>query len=417
MTPRLFAVSASTPAGLERETQDLIARLEGGSPEEDRPASAHRRCVVARTPAEAADRMRRGDPREVFTAEAERGRPVVFMFAGVGDQYPGMASGLYRRLPCFRRELDRCLRLLRPDLGTDPHEVLYPGRTGDEPRGAPDLAALFDRRGSDQEIHRTLVAQPLAFATQYALGRSLLDIGVTPTALLGYSVGEYVAACLAGVLPLDSALRLVARRARLVDGLPEGAMLAVLSPPAPLAPHVRDGVSIAARDGPGLTILAGPPEALEQAARDITGQGVACRRLATAHAFHSPMMDPVVAPLREALAAIPLRAPSIPMLSNVTGTWLGDDEATDPAYWAGHLRRPIRFDAVLAEIAGLGRPITVELGPGRTLTNLATHDGLKLRSLPGIFESHTDLEIFLTTVGRLWTTGADIDWAELGSVT
>ncbi|MFC6879083.1 MULTISPECIES: acyltransferase domain-containing protein [Actinomadura] len=423
VTPRLYAFSASTPQALEAETKDLAERLETGLPPRAvRRDLPYRRAVVATDPADAARSLRGDGPCEVFSSDGARARNIVFLFSGVGDQYPGMAAGLYRYLPRFREELDRCLVRLRSEIGTDLHAVLYPEEpdriqqsgAGGGRAGAPDLAALFDRRASTQPIHRTRVAQPLAFATQYALARTFTMLGVAPTALVGYSVGEYVAACAAGVIRPHDALRLIGYRARLVDGLPPGAMLAVLAGPDAIAPYLADGdVTVAALDGPGLTVLAGPPGPVERAARRLADAEIACRRLATGHAFHSPMMAPVEEPLREALTAIPLHPPAIPFPSNVTGTWITDAEATDPAYWARHLSTPIRFAEALDALGGLARPVTIELGPGRTLTGLATHDGPKLRTLPGVFESRTDLEITLAALGRLWASGTDLAWSEL----
>ncbi|MFF5262915.1 acyltransferase domain-containing protein [Actinomadura viridis] len=439
MRPRLYAVSAAGPQELEQEVKNLAESLETGGEVPHRPRDLpFRRAVVADDPADAARLLREAEPGGTHGPDGPGGpggpgggpASIVFMFSGVGDQYPGMASGLYRHLPRFRTELDRCLELLRAATGTDLREVLYPGGPGDPgdetggpgggtggPGGgprAPDLAALFDRRASVQEIHRTRVAQPLAFATQYALARTLVALGVTPSALIGYSVGEYVAACLAGVMRPGDALGLIAHRARLVDGLPPGAMLAVMAAPEALAPHLgEDGVSVAAFDGPRLTVLAGPPDAVERVAGRLADAEIAGRRLATGHAFHSPLMAPVEEPLRAALAAIPLRPPAVPFPSNVTGTWITGAEATDPAYWARHLSTPLRFAEALARISDLPRPVTVELGPGRTLTGLASHQGPKLRTIPGVFESRTDLRLTLTALARLWEWGTDLDWSGL----
>lgn len=422
MTPRLFTMSADTPAELEKASEELIRRLAAGleSPAQQSSAAlACRRIVVADSAAEAASQLHAGRSKDVFTGKCDPGRRIVFMFSGVGDQYPGMAVGLYHQLPTFRQQLNQCLKLLEPDIGMNLSELLFSRATLAERKH--DLAALFDQRDPSQEIHQTFVAQPLAFAIQYALAQSLLSLGVRPYALIGYSLGEYIAACLAGVFSLDDALHMIALRARLVSAQPKGAMLAVTSAPGPLAPHLRDGVSVAALDGPELTVLGGPVEAIERLGKLLLDQEIACRRLATSHAFHSPMMDPVVEPLRDAFAEVSLNPPSVPFLSNVTGTWIRDDEATDPGYWARHTRQTIRFADDLAELWQLHDPIPVELGPGQTLSNLAIRhparrgrgQALPLRILPGVFESRTDLELLLATVGRLWVTGTDIDWSAL----
>ncbi|MFB9839679.1 acyltransferase domain-containing protein, partial [Actinoallomurus acaciae] len=381
---------------------------------------AHRRrAVVAATAGEAVRRLRKRDPRRVFTGRPDPRRPLVFLFSGVGDHYPGLAAGLYERLPVFRRELDRCFRLLEPELGMDLHDVLYP--EGDDGAGGrPGLAALFDRHGSGAEIHRTLIAQPLVFSVQYALARALRTLGVEPSAMLGYSVGEYVAACVAGVISLEHALRLVAHRARLVDGLPGGSMLAVMSDPAPLRPLLDDSVVVAALNGPGLTVLSGPVEAVERTGRRLADEGIGCRRLATSHAFHSPMMEPLAEPLRALAAGFPLRPPAVPFVSNVTGTWITAGEAADPAYWARHLRQTIRFADGLKAVWGLADPIFVELGPGQALARLALavaarrpEEATVAQTLPGPFESRPGWELLLAMAGRLWTAGVEIGWRAL----
>jgi acyl transferase domain-containing protein len=346
----------------------------------------------------------------VFTMEPDGPRPVVLVVPGVGDDYPGMAGGLVERLPVFRRELSRCFRLVERESGIDLRALLYP--PGAE-RRAPTLGDVVGQRTSRLEIHRTAVAQPLAFATRYALVRTLIATGVTPSALLGYSVGEFVCACVAGVFTLEDAVRVIAGRARLVDALPEGAVLAVGAAPETLASHVDgEGAHIAALDGPELTVVAGSVDAVEHVQKQLAAHDIASYRLASTHAFHTPMMDPVVEPLRELLGTLPLRPPSVPLLSNVTGTWIRDEDAVSPGYWASHLSRTIRFADNLAALAGLDRPIPVECGPGQTLTNLALRHtdcrGLALRTLPGVFETRTDVELFLATIGRLWAAGVDI---------
>jgi acyl transferase domain-containing protein len=380
--PQLLPLSAADPAALDEATDRLISRLDSGPAladvardlQAEWPARPFRRVVVATEAAEAADYLRRRDRRRVFSAAPDAPRPVVFMFSGVGDRYPGLAAGLYRCWPAFRQELDRCFRLLGPHLGVDLHAVLYPEGTGQPAaaaQGRPDKAAMFDQRRSPEEVHGTAVAQPLIFAVQQAMATTLRSLGVEPSALLGYSVGEYVAACQAGVLPLDSALRLVALRARLIADLPEGAMLAVMAPAAAAEPHCAGRLSVAAVDGPQLTVLAGRPEDIRQAAERLTGAGIACRQLPTSHAFHSFMMDPVVQPLHDLLTTFALRTPGLPVLSNATGTWLSPDQATSPGYWAGHVRETVRFADELAEVWKLPDPILVELGPGRALGQLA----------------------------------------------
>ncbi|MDF3142966.1 MULTISPECIES: acyltransferase domain-containing protein [unclassified Streptomyces] len=434
---RLLTLSAPTPAVLERATDALAQQLDtlddagfAQLPDvPDVPVSMQqcvRRATVANSAADAARRLRRRDPRRVFTGGPGTRQSPVFLCSGVGDQYPGLGSGLHRCLPAFRREVDRCIQLLAADHGLDLRPVLFPPDTAADPTavpgdGRPDLADLFDRKETTGEIHRTVTAQPLMFVLQYALARALTSLGARPAALAGYSVGEYAAACVAGVFPLADALHLVTRRARLVDALPAGAMLTVAAGVQTVRPYLAGPVSLAALNGPEQTVLSGPVEAMEEAAQELTAAGVACRRLATSHAFHSAMTRPLTEPLEELLAGMPLRPPDLPMLSNVTGTWLRDDEATNPAHWARQLSRTIRFADQLAELWRLPGPLLIELGPGQTLARLALQHPSRpadataavVQTLPGQFESRTERELLLTAVGRLWTAGMEIDWPAL----
>jgi acyl transferase domain-containing protein len=432
--PRLLTLSAPTPDLLERATDALADRLDtmGGAgfarlPAVPAPPStpgAVRRAVLADSAERAARWLRGRDVRRVFTGGPEDTASRVYLFSGVGDQYPGLGAGLYRCLPAFREELDRCFRMLADEHGLDLRPVLFPPEPPADSPG-PGPAELFDRPPEPQEIHRTVVAQPLLFAIQYALARALTGLGAWPCALAGYSVGEYTAACVAGVFPLEDALRLVTERARLVDELPPGAMLAVADGPealdGPLGAAADRALSLAALNGPQQTVLSGTVEAVEEAALLLTAAGVPCRRLATAHAYHSAMTRALTGPLEELLATVPLAAPAVPLLSNVTGTWLRDEEATDPAHWARQLSRTIRFSDELAEIWRLPAPLLVEFGPGQALTRLALGhpdrpaDAVAsvVQTLPGRLESRTERELLLAAAGRLWAAGAAVDWAAL----
>ncbi|MEV6147481.1 acyltransferase domain-containing protein [Streptomyces sp. NPDC051992] len=435
--PRLLTLSAPTPDLLERATDDLADRLDamGGAgfarlpavPDPPVTPGAVRRAVLADSAERAARWLRRRDVRRVFTGGPEDGASRVFLFSGVGDQYPGLGAGLYRCLPVFREELDRCFRMLADEHGLDLRPVLFPPEVPEGSRGTPGPgpAEVFDRRPEPQGIHRTVVAQPLLFALQYTLARALTGLGAGPSALAGYSVGEYTAACVAGVFPLGHALRLVTERAGLVDELPPGAMLAVAAGPealdGPLGPAPGRALSLAALNGPQQTVLSGSVEAVEEAAALLTEAGVPCRRLATAHAYHSAMTRALTGPLEELLATVPLAAPAVPLLSNVTGTWLRDEEATSPAHWARQLSRTIRFSDELAEIWRLPDPLLIEFGPGQALARLALGhpdrpaDAVAsvVQTLPGRLETRTEREVLLAAAGRLWAAGAAVDWAAL----
>ncbi|PXX56299.1 acyl transferase family protein [Nocardia tenerifensis] len=416
----LLTLSASTRPGLEEATDRLCDRLDRLDQTEFATLTgewpgpqAHpwRRVLVSSGPAEAARRLRRRDGTRVLTALARRDRPMAWLFAGVGDQYPGLAAGLYAGLPEFRAGLDECLSLLRGH-GLDLRPVLYPP---DAAGRSSDLAALLDRKADTEPIHRTELAQPLLFAVQYALAKTWQALGLTPSALLGYSVGELAAACVAGVFSLPDALGLVVTRARLIDRLPRGGMLAVGAPVEAIAPYLG-GCAVAAINGPELTVLAGTEETLAQTGDALAAAGIATRRQPATHAYHSPAMAPIAEPLRAAFAAVPRERPRIPLLSTVTGDWLADDRATDPGYWASQVVAPLRFADGLTRLWEHGSPVVLELGPGRTLSRiLLAHPGLPAdavltRTLPGAFERTPDRTVVLETAGRLWAAGIEFDW-------
>ncbi|HEX3525566.1 MAG TPA: non-ribosomal peptide synthase/polyketide synthase, partial [Thermoanaerobaculia bacterium] len=375
------------------------------------------------------------------TAPAAGERPVAFLFPGLGEHYTGMAAGLYRAEPVFRAAIDRSAEILGPHLGIDLRELLvyWEGGTptyerapgGGSGAGAkPDLRRLLSQEPEEEDdeagrqLNRTAFAHPAVFAVEHALAELWLAWGIRPRAMIGYSLGEYVAACLAGVFSLDDALALVAGRARLIDALPAGAMLAVpLSVPETEALLAGEsGLSLAAANGPGLSVIAGPEAAATAFARRLAERGIACRRLRTSHAFHSPMMRPAAAELTRLAASLTLKAPRIPFISNVTGTWITDREATDPAYWAEHLCLPVRFASGLATLASNAdreddAQLLLEVGPGQTLGTLARQRPNRpagetvIASLRDRHEEVSDQAFLLDALARLWVAGAAPDWA------
>jgi phthiocerol/phenolphthiocerol synthesis type-I polyketide synthase E len=405
---QLLVLSARTEAALDAARANLADHLER-HPETD-PADAAftlqqgraemdwRAAVPAATAEEAARALRgmRGTP-------AGRDRPVAFLFPGQGAQHVRMAAGVYASEPVFRAELDRCAETLRPELGFDLRDVLFPP--------AEDEAAAAERLG------QTAVTQPALFAVEYALAQLWMSWGVRPDAMLGHSVGELVAATLAGVFTVDDALRLVAARGRLMQSLPAGAMLAVALPEAELLPRLADPVGLAAVNGPDSCVVSGPAEAVRALEARLEADGVECRRLHTSHAFHSAMMDPVLAPFRELVGRAAPRAPSVPYVSSLTGTWITAAEATDPGYWARQLRHAVRFaDGVATLLEADGR-VLIETGPGRTLGRLVPRPGAHavIASLPHPKDAGDDVRALADAVGRAWSEGVAIDWAAYGA--
>jgi acyl transferase domain-containing protein/aryl carrier-like protein len=392
-----------------------------------RQSFEHRQMMLCRDLDDAAKGLETQDPARVFTGvEESRDRPVAFLFPGLGEHYAGMAGELYLTEPVFREEIDRAAVLLSPRLGLDLVQVLFPeGAPASGPApGAPgegfDLRRLLGRGGGgpavEGPLRRTAVAQPAVFAVEYALARLWMSWGVRPQAVLGYSLGEYVAACLAGVMSFADALALVADRARLIEELPAGAMLAVPLSEDEFAARLTPGLAIAAVNGPADCVASGPVGEIEELERRLAGEEVACRRLETSHAFHSAMMAPMVDRFLERIRAVELRPPQIPYVSNVTGTWIRGDEATDPGYWVRHLCGTVRFGDGLGALLADPDRLLLEVGPGQSLATTArrhpqrTAGHLVLTSVRHRDQAQSDQAFLLTTLGRLWLGGVRIDW-------
>jgi amino acid adenylation domain-containing protein len=410
---QLLVLSARSPAALESATQNLASHLERHSEvnladaahtlQTGRRELTHRRILVCRKTADSIDALRSLDSKRVFTGATEGGRPaVVFLFPGQGAQHVNMALELYQDERVFRQEMDFCCDLLQPHLGMDLRSVLYPG----------GLAGTE----AELQLTQTAVTQPALFAVEYALAKLWISWGVRPEAMMGHSLGEYVAACLAGVLSPTDALGLVAARGRLMQQLPAGAMLAVSLAEAEVQPHLNTDLSLSVVNGASLCVVSGPRTAIESLKRQLTERNVACRELQTSHAFHSRMMDPILEPFMELVRKVKLNAPTTPFISNVTGTWITPKQATDPCYWSAHLRHTVRFADGLGELMKRPESVFVEVGPGETLTRLARQHPARqaatnvLPSLPRASGGEGDTCSMLNTLGRLWLAGLSVDW-------
>ena len=411
---QLLTLSARTEPALERMTADLREHLRqhphvaladaAYTLHVGRRAFEHRRTVVCRDVADVVAVLETpASPRVVTGAHDGAARSVVFMFPGQGTQHVQMALELYRDEPLFKAELDRSAELLAPLLGLDLRAVLYPAADG--------------HAAAQEQLSRTALTQPALFAVEYALAQLWLSWGVRPAAMIGHSIGEYVAACLAGVFTLEDALRLVAARGRLVQQLPGGAMLAVPLAEAEITPLLGAELSLAAVNGPSLCVVSGGAEEVAALEQLLTQRGVPTRRLQTSHAFHSRMLDPIIAEFVEQVQATTLNAPALPYISNVTGTWITAAEATAPDYWGRQLRQTVRFAAGLSELLTESGRVLLEVGPRQVLTSLAqslaqqqTPAPLVLPSLARDEQTNSDAASMLSTLGSLWVAGVAVDW-------
>ncbi|MDP9901727.1 type I polyketide synthase [Variovorax ginsengisoli] len=330
---------------------------------------------------------------------------VAFLFPGGGTQHVNMGLALYRDHPVFREEIDRCCAALREvmGMGMDLRPLLYPA-TGDEAE-------------ADEQLGRIEYTQPLLFSVEYAMARLWMSRGVQPALMLGHSLGEYVAACLAGVFSLEDALRIVATRGRLMQSMSPGAMTAIALSESELAPFLATGCDIAAINGDQLCVLAGPMAAIEAAEQKLFARGLMPRRLRVSIASHSAMTESIVAELQQVIASVPRSAPRIPFISNVTGKPITAQQAIDPAYWGQHLRGTVRFADGVAELLRAKGRVLLEVGPGETLAGLARQHPLA-DSAAVILSSqvhpqkqaHNECQM-ASAMGQLWCAGVDIDWA------
>ncbi|WP_243146815.1 type I polyketide synthase [Scytonema sp. UIC 10036] len=331
-------------------------------------------------------------------------RKVVFMFSGQGAQYVNMALELYQLEPTFRHYIDISSEILKPHLGLDLRDYLYPQK--------------HHLEEATEQLKQTALTQPALFIVEYALAQLWMSWGIKPSAMIGHSIGEYVAACLAGVFSLEDALLLVAKRGQLMQQLPTGAMLAVPLEEKQLQPLLGEQLSLAVINGPAHCVVAGTTEAINALQLKLMAQGVECRHLHTSHAFHSHMMEPIKAPFTLAVKKVNLKPPQIPYLSNVTGTWITPEQATNPNYWAQHLRHEVRFAQGLQQLFPQPEQILLEIGPGRTLTTLAKQHPQKakeqivLSSLRHPQDENSDFALLLTTLGKLWLAGVQVNWSE-----
>ncbi|MFD0313328.1 type I polyketide synthase [Streptomyces flavalbus] len=363
----------------------------------------HRLAAVGGTRQEVADRLDaflRGESAPGLVHDEAENTDVVFLFTGQGAQRPGMTARLYDTQPTFREAVDTCAEILQPLLDR------------------PLLSVLFPADPDDGRINDTAYAQPATFTVEYAMARLWRSWGVEPAAVLGHSFGEIVAACVAGAMSLEDGLRFTVERARIIQEFCKpGTMAAVFAPEAEVAARIADDpdrISIAAVNGPANTTISGERELVEEVCADFAARGVTVKPLRIASAGHSPLMDPVVDPLRAAARKITFSAPAIPLVSNVTGELWPWDQAPEADYWCRHVRQAVRFADGVRTLHDLGYRAFVEVGPAPTLLGLVSdalppdHDDLLL---PSLRPRTDDWEVLLPTVAALWARGATVDWA------
>ncbi len=338
---------------------------------------------------------------------------VVFCFSGQGIQSLGMGYALYQHERVFREYLDLCDQRLRPLLGESLLQLLY-----------PDAKTA----AGEERLNQTAFAQPAIFAVEYALAQLWLSWGIKPAAMVGHSIGEYVAACLAGVFPLDDALRLIVVRGRLMQELAPGSMLAVRAPAETVVRLMGSALDLAAINSPLLSVVSGAEAQIDAFSEQLTRDQIQNRKLRTSHAFHSRMVEPALEPFAQHLRTVTFRPPAIPFVSTLTGSWIAGRELAQPEYWTRQLRHTVRFEDAVRELIRTPQQILLEVGPGETTAQMMRQTALAaeanppdgeakrrapviISSLAGRRDAHVDEEkAILSALGRLWAAGADPDW-------
>jgi len=411
---QLLLLSAKTSTALDTATAQLCAYLEQ-KPDIPLPDVAHtlqvgrrafdyRRMVICHDIDDAVKSLNSQEPQLIFSYHRQPGRyPVIFMFSGQGSQYANMGRELYEVEATFKKHVDTCAQILQPYLGVDIRSLLYPREE--------------DIETASLQLQQTALTQPALFVIEYALAQLLMEWGVRPEAMIGHSIGEYVAATIAGVFSLKDALKIVAKRGQLMQQLPSGSMLAIKLPEKDVQLLLDAQIQIAVINSPVSCVVSGTSEAIAALEKQLSSQEVECRLLHTSHAFHSQMMEPILSAFVEVVKTVKLNAPQIDFISNVTGSWITQEQATSPNYWCQHLRKTVRFSDGISQLIQQFEGVFLEVGPGRTLGTLTTQHLKKdakqqvLTSLRHIKEQQSDVCFLLQTLGRLWLSGVGIDWS------
>lgn len=424
----LFLLSAGTPAALESQTENLAVYLKNNPAlnladaaytlQVGRKVFQHRRMAVL--PFEQGHDMAAAiadqtvKVRSFFSRHGRR--PVIFLVSGQGSQYVHMGRDLYLQETYFRETVDRCFEIVNPMVDADLKQILYPPP---EDNGDNRSNGTYRTNASYSEaIHRTEITQPVVFIFEYALAKLLIKWGITPDAMIGYSMGEYVAACLSGVFSLEDALKLVTARGQLMRKTPDAAMLSVPLPEEDLLPLLHDDnrVSLAIVNGPSC-IVTGTVDAVAAFESRMKGKRLLCAPINMGHAVHSPLMEPIRREFEERVGAVAVNDPRIPYISNVSGRPVTPEEAGSPVYWGKHLCNTVRFSDGIEQLLKEENAVFIEIGPGRVLSNIVRQHPAKKEEQKVVNivkhqqEGVSDDHFLLNKIGELWLYGIPVDWA------
>lgn len=418
--PQVLPISAPTPEALETATNDLLCKLKmkpavdlpeaACTLQAKQPADPIRRILICTDTEEAVAMLERQEdvPRRIYTNKKglHAGSPIVFMFPGQGAQYVEMGRDLYTREPVFREYFDSCMDIVKSVLGIDLKKTIFPDQQ--------QLEAMTE------QLKQTATTQPALFSIEYALAQLWISKGIRPDAMIGHSIGEYTAACIAGVFSLNDALELVCQRSRLMQQISTGSMASFRVSPT-LVETLLDNVDvgIATLNAPNACVISGAPAAVKKVLQKADQQNILYQVLRTSHAFHSSMMNPAKEALLEYTKKITMHAPETPFISNLTGTWFTEDDASNPAYWGEHLRNAVRFSEGMEQLMNHAPYIFIEVGPGNSLCMLARQHmdnpsiTRTIATLRHPKEKQSDYVFFKTAFGRCWLAGIRVNWPSL----
>lgn len=409
---QLIMLSAKNKTTLDSKTRQLAEHLESNpniniadvaySLTIGRQEMNHRRFLVCRNIDDATKKLKQIDPSNVFTKKTERGdSPVVFMFPGQGSQYVNMGLNFYEQLSEFREIVDHCSDILLPHLNCDLRDIIYP---------------KSDLKAAEELLKETRFQQPAMFAIEYALAKLWMAWGIQPSAMIGHSIGEYVAACLAGVFSLKDALMLVATRGRMMQDLPGGSMLSVRMTAVSIEKRLTPELSLAAVNAPSLCVVSGPADAIDKFKKALENEDIVSSLLHTSHAFHSSMMEEIIEPFTEVVRTTNPALPKLEFVSTVTGTWITSEQATNPEYWGRQLRAAVRFADGIQTLWENPDRVLLEVGPRTTATILARQqiDDISkqaaISSLSDTAEQQNEWAAILKALGNLWLSGVKVPW-------
>ncbi|MBN2528066.1 MAG: amino acid adenylation domain-containing protein [Deltaproteobacteria bacterium] len=406
---QLLRVSGKSKAAIDRNRSELAHFFKQNSNinladaaftlDQGRSHHRFRDFVVCGAVSEAAKKLSK--PKSGFRALETMAPDVVFMFPGQGAQYVNMGKSLYQSEPVFTEALDTCCELLKPHMDRDLKSILFPD-TGREAAAA-------------ELLKNTAYTQPAIFTIEYSLAKLWMHLGIQPSAMIGHSIGEFVCATLSGVFSLDDALKLVALRGRLMGALPQGAMLSVRAGAKDIENRLPEGIGLAASNSPELCVVAGPVMQIDAFADELKKEGLTTTRLHTSHAFHSEMMNPIVQPFTDAVENVPRNKPELPFVSTCTGDWITYEDAVAAAYWARHLRMPVRFSEAISKMLTGDDRVFLEIGPRNVLAVLSRRhmDNSQrhrvMSSLGETQENDQEWQAFLSAIGEMWCNGVTVD--------